>query len=147
VKSWTSRCHLARVACEPIDQAQLARPTLSYTGLVVSLVVAAQTAVVSAVAPNEIGKASGSFNMLRFLGGVFGVAIGAAVFAAFGGYGSPQAFSTGFVAAMGVCAALALVGAIVSTLLPDRHTMALMRTKAKAPEIREKIPEGEGHVA
>jgi hypothetical protein len=37
---------------------------------------------------------------------------------------------------MGVCAALALVGAIVSTLLPDRHTMALMRTKA--PEVREK---------
>jgi predicted MFS family arabinose efflux permease len=89
----------------------IARPDLIYTGLVVPLIVAgigvsmampaAQTAVVSAVAPNEIGKASGIFNMLRFLGGVFGVAIPAAVFAGVGGYGSPQAFSHGFVPAMG----------------------------------------------
>lgn len=121
--------------------ALIARPNLPYTGLVVPLIVAgigvsmampaAQTAVVSAVAPNEIGKASGTFNMLRFLGGVFGVAIPAAVFAGIGGYGSPQAFSGGFVPAMGVCAVLAGVGAIVGMVLPGRRERAVVRTRAK----------------
>lgn len=103
---------------------------------------AAQTAVVSAVAPNEIGKASGTFNMLRFLGGVFGVAIPAAVFAGIGGYGSPQAFSGGFVPAMGVCAVLAGVGAIVGMVLPGRRERAVVRTRAKAPEPGESEPYG-----
>src|SRR5262249_10943726 len=35
---------------------------------------AAQNAVLSAVAPPEIGKASGTFNMLRYLGAAFGIA-------------------------------------------------------------------------
>jgi hypothetical protein len=48
------------------------------------------------VASAELGKASGTFNMLRFLGGVFGVAILVAVFASAGSYGSGQAFSHGF---------------------------------------------------
>ena len=36
---------------------------------------AAQNAVLSSVASADIGKASGIFNMLRYFGGVFGVAI------------------------------------------------------------------------
>jgi hypothetical protein len=73
---------------------------------------AAQHAVVSSVAPTEIGKAAGTYNMLRFLGGALGVAINASVFAAFGGFGSPQAFSTGFSAALGASAAFSLAGAL-----------------------------------
>jgi hypothetical protein len=57
---------------------------------------------------------------LRQLGGVFGVAICAAVFAARGGYASPAAFVAGFGPAMGACAGLALAGAIVGLLVPGR---------------------------
>ena len=57
-------------------------------------------------------RASGTFSTMRWFGGVFDVAIAVAVFAEAGGYGSPQAISDGFVAAAGVSALLALLGAI-----------------------------------
>jgi hypothetical protein len=41
--------------------------------------------VVGSVPPADIGKASGSFSMMRQLGGAFGIAIAAAVFATAGG--------------------------------------------------------------
>ena len=87
---------------------------------------AAQNAVVSAVAPAEIGKASGTYQSLRLLGGAFGVALNASVFAAAGGFGSPQLFATGFAAAIGVSAALALAGALVGLLVPG-HSEAPTR--------------------
>ena len=65
-----------------------------------------------AVPPAAIGKPSGTFNTLRQLGGVFGVAIGAATFAARGGYASPAAFTAGLGPATGVCAGPALAGAV-----------------------------------
>ena len=79
------------------------------------------TAVMSSVAVSEIGKASGTFTMLRQLGGAFGVAILAAVFAGVGSFASPQAFTNGFVPAISVAAALALVGAIAGLALPGRR--------------------------
>jgi EmrB/QacA subfamily drug resistance transporter len=119
-----------------------ATPGLAYTNLVAPLVLAgagvsmampaAQNAVLSAVAPSEIGKASGTFNMSRFLGGVFGVAVQVAVFAATGGFGSPQAFSAGFVPAIGIAATLSLMAAIVGMWLPGRRATALAPAKAKA---------------
>jgi hypothetical protein len=42
--------------------------------------------------------------MLRFLGGVSGMAIAVAVFGGSGSFGSPQAFSAGFDLAIGVSA-------------------------------------------
>jgi hypothetical protein len=62
------------------------------------------------------------FNTLRQLGGVFGVAICAAVFAARGGYASSAAFVAGFGPAMGACAGLAVVGAIAGLLVPGRRS-------------------------
>ena len=122
--------------------ALIAAPDLAYAELVAPLVIAgagvsmampaAQNAVLGAVAPAEIGKASGVFNMLRFLGGVFGVAATVAVFAATGGFGSAAAFTSGFGAAMGTCAALSLLGALAGIALPKRHQPALMHAKAKA---------------
>ena len=104
--------------------ALIARVGLPYAELVVPLVLAGsgvslaipptQSVVMTAVAPADIGKASGTFNMLRQLGGVFGVAICAAVFAAHGGYASPAAFVSGFGPAMGACAGLALLGAVAA---------------------------------
>ena len=52
--------------------------------------------VLSAVRPEEEGQASGANNAIRELGGVFGVAVLASIFAHYGGYGSrPDASSTG----------------------------------------------------
>ena len=119
----------------------IARPGLAYSELVAPLIIAGfgaaaipagQNAVVSSVAMSEIGKASGAFNMLRQLGAAFGVAILAAVFAAVGSFGSAQAFNNGFAAAMGVSAALSLVGAVVALGLPSRHERALVQARAKA---------------
>jgi EmrB/QacA subfamily drug resistance transporter len=119
--------------------ALIAAPDLAYIKLIVPMIVAgagvsmampaAQNAVLGAVAVNEIGKASGTFNMLRFLGGVFGIAILVAVFAVTGSVGSPQAFSDGFVRAIGVAAVLSLLAAIAGMGL-GRET-ALVRAKAK----------------
>jgi hypothetical protein len=79
---------------------------------------AIQTAVMGAVAPASLGQASGTFNTLRQLGGVFGIAALVAVFTGSGGYASPQLFSDGFTAAMGVSAVLSLLGAAASLGLP-----------------------------
>jgi MFS family permease len=110
---------------------RIASPDLPYDALVAPLIVAgaggsmalppALNAVVSSVAPTEIGKASGTFIMLRFLGAVFGIAMSAAVFARTGGFGSPHAFSAGFTSAIGVSAALAFSGAIVGLWQPARR--------------------------
>jgi len=81
---------------------------------------AAQNAVVSSVIPTEIGKAAGTYNMLRFLGAAFGIAISATVFAATGGFGSPASFSAGFATAIGVSAALSFAGALAGLFIPAR---------------------------
>ncbi|HEX6482300.1 MAG TPA: DHA2 family efflux MFS transporter permease subunit [Ktedonobacteraceae bacterium] len=130
----------------------IAGPGLAYSRLVVPLIVAgigvsmaipaAQNSVISAVTAHEIGKASGTFNMLRQLGGVFGIAILAAVFAGGGSFASAQAFSNGFAPAMGVSAALSLLGAIAGLVLPGRRAMASMQTRAKVPQTRESEPQG-----
>jgi EmrB/QacA subfamily drug resistance transporter len=83
---------------------------------------AAQAAVVSAVAPSQIGKASGTFTTMRQLGAAFGVAIAVAVFSGAGSYASPAAFSDGVVAAMAVCAGLSFAGAMVGLFVGGRAT-------------------------
>ncbi|MBG0564754.1 DHA2 family efflux MFS transporter permease subunit [Actinoplanes aureus] len=82
---------------------------------------AAQKAVVGAVRPNEIGQASGAFMMLRILGGVFGVGVSVAVFAAAGGYASPGQFSDGFAAAMAAVAVFAFIGVLIALGMPGKR--------------------------
>jgi EmrB/QacA subfamily drug resistance transporter len=110
--------------------ALIARPGLPYGYLVAPLLLAGcgvsvaipatMSAVMTAVPPAAIGQASGTINMLRQLGGVFGVAICAVVFAAGGRYGSPATFVNGFGPAMGACAGLALLGALAGLIIPGR---------------------------
>ena len=83
---------------------------------------AAQNSVVSAVPPEAIGKAAGVNSTMRELGGVFGIAIGVAIFAAVGGYATPEAFRDGFAAAIGSAAGLSLLGAVFGAALPARLT-------------------------
>jgi len=107
-----------------------ASPVLPYIELVVPLIVAgsgvsmampaAQNAVLGSVTVTEMGKASGVFNMGRFLGGMFGIALLVTVFSASGAVDTPAHFSKGFTAAMSVAAVLSLAGAFVGLWLPGR---------------------------
>jgi EmrB/QacA subfamily drug resistance transporter len=120
----------------------IATPGVAFVNLIAPLILAgagvslampaAQTAVLSSVPPVEIGKASGTFNMARFLGGVFGVALVVAMFATRGSITSPQAFSSGFVLAIATSAALSLTGAVIALAIPGRREAALAPSKATA---------------
>jgi EmrB/QacA subfamily drug resistance transporter len=122
--------------------AAVAAPDLSYGKLVTPLILAGtgvsmampavQNAILGAVAASEVGKASGTFNTLRFLGAVFGIAVLGAVFAGNGSVDSPQAFSAGFVPAIGVSACLSLLAAIAGLWLPGRRSVVLLQAPAKA---------------
>jgi MFS family permease len=101
--------------------AAIARPGMPYGELVLPFLVASiggsmalaptANAVLGAVPPADLGKASGVNAMLRELGGVLGLAVFVAVFAGTGSYASPAAFVDGFVPAMATCAALVALSA------------------------------------
>ncbi len=127
--------------------ALIAAPGVSYAQFIAPLIIAGcgasfslpttQNAVISAVKEGEIGKASGAFSMFRQLGGAFGVAILAAVFAATGSLGAAQAFSSGFASALKVAAALSLLGAIAGLVLPGRQVKAIEPTERKTVPLQE----------
>jgi EmrB/QacA subfamily drug resistance transporter len=76
--------------------------------------------VLSAVRPEQEGKASGANNAIREVGGVFGVAVLASVFSHYGGYASPAEFSDGLVVATWVGAAVVAFGSLVTLAIPKR---------------------------
>jgi EmrB/QacA subfamily drug resistance transporter len=113
---------LSRIATPDMGFVEFALP-LVLAGAGISMAMpAAQNAVLGAVAPAEVGKASGTYNMLRFLGGAFGIALSGAVFAASGGFGSPQLFSAGFASALGLSALLSAAAATAGLLVQRRAT-------------------------
>jgi MFS family permease len=102
-------------------------PPLVLAGVGVSMVFpAVQNAVVGSVRPEAIGKASGTYNMLRQLGGVFGIAILVAVFTARGSYVTGQRFSDGFAPAIGVSAALSFLGALAGLGISRRPAVSVL---------------------
>ncbi len=80
--------------------------------------------VLSAVRPEEEGKASGANNAVRELGGVFGVAVLAAVFSHVGGYETASSFVDGMNVAVFVGAAVVGLGAVAAFLIPSRRAVA-----------------------
>lgn len=95
----------------------------------------AQRAAIAAVAPSEIGQASGVFTTLRVFGGAFGIAAVVAVFAGAGSTTTPQSFVSGFTPALGVAAVLALGGSLAALWIPGRQqTGAATRSGAPAIE-------------
>ncbi|HXC39443.1 MAG TPA: DHA2 family efflux MFS transporter permease subunit [Burkholderiales bacterium] len=114
--------------------AAVASPEAAYGSLILPLVVsgagislsipAAQNAVLAAVAPAEVGKASGIYSTFRFLGGVVGIAVSVAVFAHGGRLGDAHGFSAGFGPAIGVCALFSLLGALTGLGLPRARATA-----------------------
>lgn len=109
----------------------------TYPGMVAPLIMAgvgvsmampaAQNAVLSSVAATEMGKASGVFNMGRFLGGMFGVALLVAVFSAHDAADMPVHFAGGFAAAMMVAATLSAFAALAGAFLPARRPVAQLK--------------------
>ncbi len=74
--------------------------------------------VLSAVPRDDEGKASGANNAIRELGGVFGVAVLAAIFAWRGSYVSPRLYVDGLVPAVFAGAAVVAIAAVVAVALP-----------------------------
>jgi EmrB/QacA subfamily drug resistance transporter len=72
------------------------------------------TAVMSAVAPEELGKASGINYMAQRFGTVFALAIAGAVFSAHGHLGTPAGVTAGFQPALWACVAFAVLAAVTA---------------------------------
>jgi EmrB/QacA subfamily drug resistance transporter len=108
----------------------LMKAGVSYTSLILPFIVAGigisfvfptlANAAVGSVPLADSGVAAGSNNTMREAGGLFGVAILAAVFTANGSYASPTTFMHGIRFALLVAAAVALVAAIPALLGPSR---------------------------
>jgi EmrB/QacA subfamily drug resistance transporter len=77
--------------------------------------------VLSSVRPEDEGKASGANNAIRELGGVFGVAVLASVFASAGGYRTPETFVHGLTTAVYIGGGLVAVGAVAAALIKQRR--------------------------
>jgi EmrB/QacA subfamily drug resistance transporter len=88
---------------------------LLVSGIGVSMALAATpTAVLGAVAPADMGKASGANSTFQRFGSVFGVAIATAVFSANGHLGTASSFTDGFRPALELAAGLSVAGAVTA---------------------------------
>jgi EmrB/QacA subfamily drug resistance transporter len=105
-------------------------PTVDYLTVVPAFIVAGAgmglffapiaNVVLSAVRPEEEGKASGANNAIREVGGVFGVAVLASVFSANGSYASGQAYVDGMIPALAVGSVAVALGAVAALALGGR---------------------------
>ena len=91
--------------------------------------------VLSAVRPEAEGIASGANNAIRELGGVFGVAVLASVFAHQGGYESGQAFVDGMNPAILIGAGVVALGALAAFLIPGKRRAQERPVHAGVPEL------------
>ena len=102
-------------------------PTVPYGHLVVPFLISGTgmalffapvaNVVLSSVAAQHEGKASGATNAIRELGGVFGVAVLASVFAQAGGYRSVETFTHGTSTAVWIGAGVVGLAAIAAGLI------------------------------
>jgi len=119
--------------------ATVSTPTVPYSELVIPFFISGigmalffapvANVVLSAVRREEEGQASGAANAIRELGGVFGVAVLASIFAHYGGYLSGQDFVDGMRPAVWVGAAVVGVGSVLAFLVPSPA-----RAKDEVPE-------------
>ena len=91
--------------------------------------------VLSTVRPVEEGQASGANNAIRELGGVFGVAVLAAVFAGYGSYASGAGYVDGLVPAVYVGAAVVALGALAALAIPGRRRAQGLEVEGMEPQL------------
>jgi EmrB/QacA subfamily drug resistance transporter len=94
-------------------------------------------AAVGSVPLADSGVAAGANNTMREAGGLFGVAVLAAVFTANGSYASHAAFMHGFRSALVVASAVALAGVLPALLVPSRAA-ALASARADSPVLAQR---------
>ena len=110
--------------------AAVVTPTVAYEAMVVPFILAGvgmglffapiANVVLSAVRPDQEGKASGATNTIREVGGVFGVAVLASIFSANGDYSTPVAYVAGLQPAIAVGAVVVGFGALAALVIPAR---------------------------
>src|SRR5262249_41717341 len=86
----------------------------------------------SAVAPADMGKASGANSTFQRFGSVFGVAVATAVFAANGHLGTAASFTAGFHPALAVLAGLSLLGVLPALAVRTRRLPTAIPTTVSA---------------
>jgi EmrB/QacA subfamily drug resistance transporter len=111
--------------------AAVSTPTTPYSHLIVPFAFAGvgmalffapvANVVLGAVRQEEEGKASGANNAIRELGGVFGVAVLASIFAQAGGYSTHETFVDGMATAVYVGAAVVAAGAVAAFSIPRKQ--------------------------
>jgi EmrB/QacA subfamily drug resistance transporter len=121
--------------------AMLATTNATYGELVIPLVVAGigismalpivPTAIMSSVAPMDMGKASGVNSTMQRFGAAFAVAIATAVFASNGHIGTATSFAAGFRPAMEVVAGLSLLGAVTALAPGSRRRQATIAASSE----------------
>jgi EmrB/QacA subfamily drug resistance transporter len=131
----------------------VAKPNVGYGTLVLPLIVAGvgismvfptvANAVVGSVPITESGLAAGTNNTVRETGGVFGVAILSAVFAANGSYVSSSSFMHGFKDAEIIAAVGAGLGAIVAILAPNKQQADAASAAAGDTQVAP-VPQSQG---
>ena len=104
-------------------------PGMAYASVIVPFILAgtgmalvfapAANAVLSSVRRHETGQASGANNAIREVGGVFGIAVLAAVFSHTGGYATPVQFVAGLQPAVLVGSGVLAIGAIAALFVPS----------------------------
>ena len=117
--------------------ASVSTPTTPYVDLIAPFILSGAgmalffapvaNVVLSAVKPQQEGQASGANNAIRELGGVFGVAVLASIFAHYGGYRTGETFVHGMSVSVYVGAAVVALGAIAAFAItrPRRSPQAV----------------------
>ncbi len=127
----------ALVATTGVGYGSLVLP-LVVGGIGISMAIAATpTAVLSAVAPPDMGKASGANSTFQRFGSVFGVALATAVFAANGHLGTPASFTAGLRPAMAVVAGLSFLGAVTALAVRGRRRLPAASSEAPLAATRD----------
>ncbi len=112
---------IAAVSTPTVPYAALVGPfILSGIGMALFFAPVANV-ILGTVRPREERQASGANNAIRELGGVFGVAVLASIFASYGGYSSGTSFVNRLGPAVWVGAILVGFGAIVAFTIPARR--------------------------
>ena len=126
---------MALVANTGVGYGQLVLP-LVVGGIGISMAIAATpTAVMGAVAPRDMGKASGANSTFQRFGSVFGVAVTAAVFAANGHLGTSASFTAGFRPALALAAGFSVLGAVSALAVVTRRRQPAVVQPEASPAV------------